>query len=69
MDSSPSQAEVIYLKLIDRNCSLLIRLLRQGKDMDMDKLQMSLEDQLRTAAAQVHFCFLVEYERWNMHSS
>ena len=28
-----------------------------SKDMDMDKLQMSLEDQLRTAAAQVHFCF------------
>ena len=44
-------------KVLDRNCSLLIRLLRQaqGKDMEMDKLQMSLKDQLRTAAAQVHF--------------
>ena len=54
MDSSLSQAEVIYVRYYNDRKS---RLLRQGKDMDMDKLQMSLKDQLRTAAAQVHFCF------------
>ena len=55
-------------KVLDRNCRLQIRSLRQAKDRLQKLLQMSLEDQLRTAAAQVHFCFLVDRKQEVEHA-